>query len=176
MSDVKITFRANAKINDEFIFIETYSGYRSARADYKGNIYVLSPDVGDVELGEAVVGALSKSRFVLAEPREGLFVRPEVEFDKKLYDIQHIKQHYENWVKNMSEMFNYKNRKSLFKSMKNCDIEKFDHKISITPSKHEKLEGWSGEGISDNDCVILNDDATPGEIGAGLRLAFSRCI
>ncbi|MCT7051686.1 contact-dependent growth inhibition system immunity protein, partial [Salmonella enterica] len=47
--------------------------------------------------------------------------------------------------------------------------------ITIRPSFHEKLEAWSGDRISETDNVVLAVDSTPAEIGAGLRLALSRC-
>ncbi|NDL44379.1 contact-dependent growth inhibition system immunity protein, partial [Photorhabdus laumondii] len=43
------------------------------------------------------------------------------------------------------------------------------------PSSHEKLEGWSGDGISVADYVVIPADSSPEEVGAALRLAFSRC-
>lgn len=59
--------------------------------------------------------------------------------------------------------------------MKNCGIHCFNGVITISPTRHEKLEGWGrekGDGIED---VILSVDSSPTEIGAGLRLALSRC-
>jgi hypothetical protein len=57
--------------------------------------------------------------------------------------------------------------------MNNCCIYLKNGTIKISPNNHEKLKAWSG--IRDAD-VILSLNNTPEEIGAGLRLAFSRCI
>lgn len=59
--------------------------------------------------------------------------------------------------------------------MKNCGIHCVNGVITLSPTRHEKLEGWGrtkGDGIED---VILSADSSPAEIGAGLRLALSRC-
>ncbi len=59
--------------------------------------------------------------------------------------------------------------------MKNCDIECGDGFITIGPTHHEKLEAWSGDGISEADYVVIPADSPLSKIGAALRLAFSRC-
>lgn len=45
--------------------------------------------------------------------------------------------------------------------------------IKISSTRHVKLEAW--DGMRDVEDVILSLDNTPAEIGAGLRLALSRC-
>lgn len=64
------------KINNDFICIQTFSGYASCRADYLGAKNSLSRDAADNEVGEALLDALSKSRFVLPAPRENLQIDP----------------------------------------------------------------------------------------------------
>lgn len=64
--EVVKTAWVGVKFNENFICIETYSGYRSSQADPKGAQYLLSPDTNDQELGAALLGALGKSRFVLS--------------------------------------------------------------------------------------------------------------
>lgn len=59
---------ADAGVNKEFIYVKTYSGYRSCRADPQGVGHHTNPDVSDRELGTAVLDALAHSRFVLPEP------------------------------------------------------------------------------------------------------------
>ena len=59
--------------------------------------------------------------------------------------------------------------------MMRCSIEISDGRLTISPSCHEKLEAWSGKGISDDDKVVLSVNGTKEEIGAGVRLALSRC-
>ncbi|MBP9693427.1 MAG: CdiI family contact-dependent growth inhibition immunity protein [Alphaproteobacteria bacterium] len=59
--------------------------------------------------------------------------------------------------------------------MKSCGINLDQGLITIRPSHHEKLEAWSGEGIDKRDYVNIPHDSEPSQIGAALRLAFSRC-
>lgn len=59
--------------------------------------------------------------------------------------------------------------------MKSCDIEEREGMITIGPNNHEKLEAWGrekGDGIED---VVIAASSSHAEIGAALRLAFSRC-
>ncbi|HFC5894686.1 TPA: contact-dependent growth inhibition system immunity protein, partial [Neisseria lactamica] len=44
--------------------------------------------------------------------------------------------------------------------------------LKISPSRHVKPEAWDA---IDADDVILSLDNSPEEIGAGLKLALSRC-
>ncbi|XBS71987.1 contact-dependent growth inhibition system immunity protein [Acerihabitans sp. KWT182] len=48
-------------------------------------------------------------------------------------------------------------------------------RLRISPSQHEKRDAWSGDGLTDADDPVLPADSSPAEIGAALRLAFSRC-
>lgn len=58
--------------------------------------------------------------------------------------------------------------------MMQCAIEIRDGVLTISPSIHEKLEGWES-GLPKSDNVVLPSNSSPEKIGAGLRLAFSRC-
>lgn len=59
--------------------------------------------------------------------------------------------------------------------MKNCSVELVKDTLIIQPSHHEKLEAWSGKGITESDYVVVSVNSSPGEVGAALRLAISRC-
>lgn len=154
--------RASAKANDDFIDLRTLSGYRLALLDPAGKHYHFAPDVGDVELGNAVIDVLDASRFL--EHGEATALRANVE------------KTYEAWVAATISRHRYKNRHGMFRSMRSCSIERGGGIIRIIPSCHEKLEGWSGDGISPDDHIIASCGQTAGEIGASLRLAFERCL
>ena len=102
MNDVVRTAWADAGINKEFIYVKTYSGYRSSRADPQGVEYCISPEVSDQVLGDAVLDALAHSRFVLPEPRKDVWVHPEATFDADLYDYDLTNQRYDHWVGSLS--------------------------------------------------------------------------
>jgi hypothetical protein len=149
------------KETDKFLSIRTYSGLGRFVADYTIPSNLLNPNTDNKTLGETILTALSKSRTITDE-------RERVD----LFDLNKGKERYKNWYTSLMQTYNYKTKKALFKDMKSCSIWLFDRKIKISPSYHEKLEAWSG--IRDAD-VILSLENTPEEIGAGLRLAFSRC-
>ncbi len=175
MNDVVRAAWADAGINKEFLYVKTYSGYRSSRADPLGIEHHFSPDISDQKLGEAVLDALAHSRFVLSEPRKDVWIHPEATFDKELYDLKLTGQRYEQWVGSNLERYGYKTKRALFKDMKKCSIEAKEGCITIRPSHHEKPELWSGKGISESDYVTVSIDCSHSDIGSALRLAFSRC-
>lgn len=145
----------------DFIFIETDSGYRSSRGDPKGSQHFLRPDATDQEQGEAVLDALSKSRFVLPEE------------DMELYDYKLGQARYQAWIADLMTRYGYKTKRALFKEMKHCLIESCNGVLTIQPMHHEKLEAWSG--LDKGESVSLPADSPSPEVGAALRLAFSRC-
>jgi hypothetical protein len=175
MDEIIKTAWADAKTNADFIYIETYSGYRRSQADPKGVQFLVSPNISDDELGSLILNALIHSRFVLPEPRNDVWVHPEATFDLDLYDYTLNNQRYAEWLRKLMEAHSYKTKRALFKDMKSCSIESKSNEIIIRPSHHEKLEGWSGKGISEADHVIIPDISTPSNVGSALRLAFSRC-
>lgn len=166
---------ANVKLNKELLCIQTYSGYGSSRADHKGVMHLLAPDASDQVVGEALLDTLSKSRFVLPEPRKDVWIHPEATFDSELYDYAATVQRYKDWVFQLMSQYGYKTKKALFNDMKNCDVVMCSGEIIIGPSRQEKLEGWGETGLGGRDNVVIPTDSCPAEVGAALRLALSRC-
>lgn len=175
MNDVKRRYWAEAIDNGDFLCIETYSGYRSSRRDPKGTCHLLAQDASNEALGEALLDALARSRFVLPAPQEGSLYPPDIEFDNNLYDHEQSKIRYHQWIVHLMQRYGYKTKRALFKNMKNCSVEVDSGLITIRPNYHEKLEGWSGDGISEKDYVVIPFDSPSADIGAALRLAFDRC-
>lgn len=167
---------AQAICNREFFCIETYSGYGGGtNADPKGKQIFLVPEVDNDTLGSATLDALARSRLVLGAPRAGSVYPPDVEFDMSFTDYAQIAERYAAKTKALMERYGYKSKRALFKDMKNCYVKREGGVITICPSHHEKLESWGrtqGDGIED---VVIPADSAPAEIGAALRLAFSRC-
>ncbi|WP_308030167.1 contact-dependent growth inhibition system immunity protein, partial [Neisseria lactamica] len=79
---------------------------------------------------------------------------------------------YEDWVAKLCGNLGYKTRRALFKNMMSVDIWLHNGRLKISPSRHVKPEAWDA---IDADDVILSLDNSPEEIGAGLKLALSRC-
>ena len=156
-------FCANVYKNQDFIEVKTFSGNGITTSDPDGIQKLLPLDVSDEELGQVTLLALAKSRIIDVSELGPLINRDNV---KKRYDAS---------VADLMAKYNYKTKRALFKNMMRCYVEISDGRLTISPSWHEKLEAWSGEGISDDDKVVLSVNSTTEEIGAGLRLAFSRC-
>lgn len=157
-------YRASCYYKAEFLLIETQSGLGMVAADPLFTPHLLSPDTDDHCLGVTILQALSDSR-TLNVPEERV----------AFFDIERGKEQYANWVAMLMGKYGYKSKKALFKDMKNCGIHCLNGIITISPTRHEKLEAWGrtkGDGIEN---VILSLDNSPAEIGAGLRLALSRC-
>lgn len=173
MNEIVRTAWAAVKANHDFICVQTFSGYRSCRADPEGGQYLLSVDVSDVSLGEAVQSALAASRFVLAERREGVWIHPEATFDRRLYDPMLTEQRYVEWTKRLMSKFDYKSKRELFKGMKNCSIKSTAGVLTISPTIRERMEGWAG--MPDDEDVVAPTGSSPLEVGSAVRLALSRC-
>ena len=119
-------------------------------------------DTDNETLGTTVLQALANSRtFVYDSPE-----------DQDFFDTEKIRQRYEDWVANLCGNLGYKTRRALFKNMMSVDIWLHNGCLKISPSRHVKLEAWDA---IDADNVILSLDNSPEEIGAGLKLALSRC-
>ncbi|THF63404.1 contact-dependent growth inhibition system immunity protein [Pseudothauera rhizosphaerae] len=152
------------KANKDFFFIETYSGYWNCLPDDLGRQFILKPGVTDEELGFAVLDGLAASRQINPKNDPGFF------------DIGgRVVPQYHSWVDKIIAEFGYKNRRDMFKGMRNCLVEMVCDSIIMQPMHHEKLEAWSGKGIAETDYVVIPSQSHPVDVGQALRLAVSRC-
>ncbi|WP_105630662.1 contact-dependent growth inhibition system immunity protein [Cronobacter dublinensis] len=149
----------------DFIIIETYSGLGMVARGPLFPPHLLSPASDDESIGKAILQALSDSRTLTSS-----------EDRVEVFDLEKGKQRYSERNAMLREKYGYKSKKSLFKDMKYCSIHCVNGVMNISPSRHEKLEAWGGTGRDGSDEVILSLENSPAEIGAGLRLALSRCI
>lgn len=176
MSEMIRGWWGSALCNPDFICIETYSGYHSGTSsDHKGKQNFLEPSASDEKLGLSVIDALAHSRFVLPAPRFDVWIHPDVEFDLDLDDYKKRADRYVLWTKNLMTSYGYKTKRALFKDLQNCGIESKNGLIKITPMRREGAEGWEGLGKGMEGIVEIPATSTPAEIGAALRLAFTRC-
>ena len=89
--------------------------------------------------------------------------------------LTETRNRYLAWVNQLVETYGYKTKRALFKDMKSCHIESCGGAITIRPTYHKKLEAWSGDGIGEDSYVVIPCESSPADIGAALKLAFSRC-
>jgi hypothetical protein len=154
-------WRAVAKANQEFFDVRTLSGYRTALWDPEGQHFQLPRTADDEALGEAVRRALEASRFLEPADMSALGSASEAL--------------YEQWVATSLETFAYGTRRRMFRGMLNCNIVRDREIVTLSPTRHEKLEGWSGDSFGPDDLVTLPITVSDVELGLALREAFSRC-
>ena len=150
-------------MNARFISVETFSGRGLMARDPQGVSDFHSLDVVDEVLGRSLAEALKASRWISMDEYAAYF-----NHDK-------LKREADEWLASTKERFGYKNRKAVFTGMANCTIRERDGLITIKPTRHEKLEGWSGDGIPESDRVVLSSASGGEALGQGVRLALSRC-
>lgn len=115
-------------------------------------------------MGEVVIKVLLTSRMI----------NPKYEPD--FFDARgRVVPQYNLWVSEIMGRLGYKTKRAMLKDMKQCVIELFKSTMAIKPSHHEKLEAWSGKGITESDYVVISGNSSPAEVGASLRLAISHC-
>ena len=154
---------ASAYQNQDLIWISTDSGHGICVYDPQGKETVLRPDADDNALGAAVKEALAHSRFLpLGEAREFL-------------DYRRAEQKYARRIESLVESHGYKNKTALFRKMKRCGIELFKGVMTIGPTIHEELDSWVRNKSDRLEDVVLAADSPASQIGAALRLGFSRC-
>ncbi|NMG68122.1 DUF1436 family protein [Azoarcus indigens] len=152
------------KANKDFFFVETYSGLWNCLPDSLGRQLMLKPNAADEELGSAVVEGLAASRKI--DPKD----------DPGFFDFMgRVVPQYNSWVDNVIAEFGYKNKRAMFKEMRSCLIEMVGDSIVMQPMHHEKLEAWSGKGITETDYVVIPSKSHAIDVGRALRLAISRC-
>ena len=91
------------------------------------------------------------------------------------FDHEKLKRVDRAWMHRVSELFGYKNRKSVFQNMLKCSVDGEDGVVVMSPKVHVKLEAWSGERIDASEKVALDEASGDDTIGEGVRLALSRC-
>lgn len=138
------------RIQDEALLLGTRGGAQ----------HFLTPEASNASLGDALLDALDKSRFLTPE-----------EF-KELFHPDATLQRYKEWTQQLMLVGPYKTKKALFKQLKVCNVKMVDREIEMQPTNHVKLEGWDGINLNE---VKIPFDSPAVEIGAALRLAFNRC-
>ncbi|WP_036116552.1 MULTISPECIES: contact-dependent growth inhibition system immunity protein [Luteibacter] len=154
---------ASAYLKPEFILVDTFSGLGLMGRDPMGLSACLNADAEPEILGNAVKGALEKSRWLSLDEYPTFFDWKERKKDEAARDAHLI------------EAFGYKTRKQLYRDMKCCSIYEADGIIVVSPTVHERLDAWTGEGIDQEDKVAVALSSSLKEIGDALILGFSRC-
>jgi hypothetical protein len=145
----------------EFIEVTTYSGYRAYRSEPAAFERHFPSSVSDEDLGSAIRSAVAASRLIAQE---------EI---KTFFAPRTMAQSYETWLATVLQRYAYRSRRSLFKVMRRCGVERNDaFAFALTPMRRYNAEGW--EPVSSDLIVELPEAATDSELGLAARLALSR--
>jgi CDI immunity protein len=160
--------RTDVWFNGDFYYTQSKTCGGSL-GDPDGKYYYLAPDISDQLLGEAVLDVLMLCRDIDLAEGENYSVE-----SKKIAE-RSIKITAE---KTQAEMikYGYKNERAKFRNMLVCNVVSEKGLISISPTNHDRLDGWAG--ISDDAFinVTLAANSPPGAVAAALREGFRRCI
>ena len=161
MSDQPVWRKAaDIQGNREFVSVRAQIGYRTRLIDPGFREILLSPDATGATLGEAILTAVSASRAIRLEEAMALSAA--------------AREQYEFWVKEISERYGYASRKALFRYMRSCSVDLRPGGLTFVPTNHVRAESWSG--LPQAEHVVIAPASTAEEVGAALRLAFSRCV
>ena len=155
---------ARATDNGDFISISTCSGNHGVcAADPQGKHHLFASDVGEEQIGHAVLDALAHSRFLAFKDH------PE------WYDRDENKRRNDEQVAMLMSRYGYKQRSALFSSMELCTIELVGGIITIEPQNHIRPEVWEQRTPDLAKNLTIPVHKPPAEIGAALKEGFRRC-
>lgn len=158
---VPFTQWANVHRTERLISIEPLSGYRMAYREDEGHVVYLPPDASDDVLGQTLLQALKRSRFVWPPDEPDLF------------KSERYMQCYRNWQKDFMRRYGYKTKREAYKNMDWCKAERSQGNISIKPHKRDKPEYF--KDLPPERSVVIPATTDPVAAGAALRLALDRC-
>jgi len=162
--DERLPFTQWADIHrtDRLTSVEPLSGYRMVQRDNEGYVIYLPSDASDAALGQALLEALDRSRFI--------WPPDEMEF----FEAERYVRCYRNWQKDFMRRLGCKTKRELYKNMDWCRAERSEGTISIKPHKRDSQPEYFTYLPADKN-VVIPATTDPIVAGAALRLAFDRC-
>ncbi len=152
---------ADIKRTQRFISVQSMSGYRMVQPEDDGHVIYLPPDATDDALGQALLKALDKSRFI--------WPADEPEFFK----WQRYMECHRNWKADFMCRYGYKTKREAYMDMDWCRAERSEGKISINPHKRDEPEYW--RSLPADRTLVIPDTREAATLGAALRSALDRC-
>jgi hypothetical protein len=95
---------------------------------------------------------------------------------REFFNYQLVQERFAEWVNSLMTRQGYKTKGALFRNMKHCNITLSKGTIRIRPMIHRKMAAWAREKNDGIEDVYIAADSLTNEIGAALRLGFSRCV
>jgi hypothetical protein len=179
---------AHIYCNTEFLEICTITECGYGCLDPLGNDNFMQLDELINVLGDSLVSALKKSRY-LSSTSEEMIEFTKLEQDGKanvihekwlknnkerlLFERRLIDERYLQWIENVLRKYNYKNKSAIYKIMQWCSAEMSNNLIIIKSSKHGHIDRWDG---THNDYKItISSSSSPEVIGAAVKYSIARC-
>lgn len=149
--------------NLEYISVSTSTGYRRSAYDPNGVHVVLESAVTDEILGQTIKEALEASQPLKEEEISEFFSRNNTE------------SNYATFVGRILSGMGGVSRAKAFKNMKLVHVVIRDNKLTLLPTKKEKGEAWSGNGLGGESSIILCPGVSSSELGAAAKSAIKVC-
>lgn len=146
---------------EKFVCVETLSGYRMVQREDDGYRIYLARDAAEDALGEALLEALDRSRFIWP---------PD---EREFFEWQRYMRCRHNWQKDFMARYGYKTKRDAYKNMDWCRARRCEGKISIQPHKHDNSEYF--RNLPADRTVVIPETKDAAVAGAALRLALDRC-
>lgn len=157
---------AEAWFNGKILTLGAWTGF-SGRSTPDAHQVDVRPDAEDETVGNAVNEALSYSRELTLR---------DLHAEIRSRDRDELMHLYRQWLEEFMTRHGYKTQRVLFARMLHIRLERRNGQLSIFPSNHDRLDGWSGEGLPPDSALVIPADSSSSAIGAALRLAFGRCL
>lgn len=146
--------------NERFICMVTDSGYRGGMEDPLVRPRFLPTDASYNDLGTAATEALKASRVMSLD--EFRAARPG------------ISERYEERVADAMRSYGYTSKRTFFKNMIMCGVTDEGEVLRITPTRHDRLEGW--EGLERESAILIDSSVPVQEFGVAIRLGLERSV
>lgn len=161
-NDVPFTQWATIDATEKGVTVTPLSGYRRYLNEDVPYIIYLEPDTTDAALGQAVLEALDKSRFIHPHTDRGFFQMDRIiAADKR-------------WHADFMKRYRYKTKRDAYKTMRYCLAQRREGTISIRPHKRDVKPGlwWD---LAPEKTVIIPETTDPNIVGAAALLALDHC-
>ena len=148
--------------NEDFLCLFVQTGRGLICNDPRFDGILLPSGEATEKIGGAVVAALGLSTVMSASDFQILF---------KSGDVQ---RHVADWERSVKARFRYKSSRELWRPMLKCSIKELDGTLTFAPTRHDRLEGWSG--MKDVEKVVVPATSADEDIGRALFAAFDLCL
>ena len=157
---------ASVYFNHGVYFVCSCSGYRNSIQDPEAFCDFLKEDCTDMQLGDYVLLALNKSRYIT----------PNMPGFKEFFNKESTNLKYEYFVNFLTNYFGNKSRQKIFHKMLLCHIELSVNGIQIRPTRKERGEAWSSDEFIIKNNILIPSNSTSEEVGKFVKAALSNCM